>query len=399
MESHSAPGTAARGGRPAWRAVRPLLATKGRRIASGTGTRPARVRTSGRIAWWRRTVWRVRSHRAEALVFGGGVAAVAFVFGVAGWSRWLGATASRHGAVGDVIAGLAVAWVPLMVIDMRRCTRERSLRHKVESELIRVSATSRLQEQELDGCRDRVLRMLASGGPTIVYQPIVEMSSRRPVGYEALSRFGDGTPPDQWFAMADRVGLGLDLELAAVKNATASTALLPADSFLSVNVSADVLFDPRLHHVVSDDQAGRIVFEITEHVPLDDYERIRPAVAALRERGLRIAVDDAGSGYAGLRHIVDLHPDIIKLDGCLVRGLHEDIGRRSLIAALLAFSADLGVMLVAECVEEEAEAAMLQNWGVHFGQGWLFGKPAPLPALAEHLGHSFKVGEEEPRNA
>ena len=317
---------------------------------------------------------------------------LAFVVGVAVVTSLTGTTSRvghflRAGGVpADVFIGLAVCWIPLMVIDTRRCTREMLLRSRVEADLMREATATRARAQELAEIRAAAEGVLAAGGPRIVYQPIVEMSSGVVVGYEALSRFDDGIAPDVWFERAARVGMGADLELAAVQTALAGLAMLPVGAYLSINAGPALLCDPRLREVLASTSPDRIVLELTEHIAVDDYRDYRDAIGGLRRLGLRLAVDDAGAGYSSFRHVVDLTPDIIKIDGSLVHGAHLDPSRRSLIIALVSFAADLGATLIAECVEVEAEAEALRGWGIQIAQGWHFGRPAPMPAGEQPAG-------------
>jgi EAL domain-containing protein (putative c-di-GMP-specific phosphodiesterase class I) len=124
-----------------------------------------------------------------------------------------------------------------------------------------------------------------------------------------------------------------------------------------------------------------VVLELTEHVGVDDYSALTEALAGLRRRGVRLAVDDAGSGFASLRHVLNLAPDVIKLDGELVGGLDRDPARRALAGALLAFGADIGAEVVAEGIETARECAVLRGLGFRLGQGHHLGRPEPLVTL------------------
>ncbi|OMQ14171.1 hypothetical protein A7K94_0218525 [Modestobacter sp. VKM Ac-2676] len=122
-----------------------------------------------------------------------------------------------------------------------------------------------------------------------------------------------------------------------------------------------------------------LTVEVTEHAPVDDYDALVGAIACLRTAGIRLAVDDVGAGYASLRHVLRLRPDAVKLDIALVAGVHEDPAKQAMVTALVAFSGQTGVRLVAEGLEDPAEREALQDLGVGYGQGHLFGRPAPLP--------------------
>lgn len=219
----------------------------------------------------------------------------------------------------------------------------------------------------------------ADDGLRTLFQPIVDLTDGVVVGTEALSRFPEPPvrPPDQWFAEAAHVGLGAELEAKAIERAVDAASGLPASVYLSVNASPELLASDGLIAVAQRFGAGRLVVEVTEHHAVEAYEELLVFVQRLRRIGVRLAVDDAGSGYASFRHILSLNPDVIKLDIDLVRGIHQDQGRRSLARAMVAFAAEVGASLVAEGVEAPEEQAMLRSLGVGYGQGFLLGRPSP----------------------
>jgi EAL domain-containing protein (putative c-di-GMP-specific phosphodiesterase class I)/CheY-like chemotaxis protein len=210
------------------------------------------------------------------------------------------------------------------------------------------------------------------------FQPLVSLVDSAVVGYEALTRFADGTRPDVRFAEAARLGLGLDLELATVGAALQAAASLPSGAFLALNVSPSlVLAATRLGPAL----AGRrrhLVLELTEHAPVDDYEALRAAIERI-DPPVQVAVDDAGSGYASLRHILALRPAYVKLDMSWVRGIEADPARQALVAGLMHFAAEVGCQLIGEGIETEAERRTLRRLGVPLGQGYLLGCPLPAP--------------------
>ncbi len=221
-----------------------------------------------------------------------------------------------------------------------------------------------------------------------VYQPIIAIRDRRIVGVEALSRFA-GTPvrsPDAWFAEAASIGRGIDLEVYALRRALRALDSLPSNLLLTVNLSAATVLSGRVDDdVLADIDPVRLVIEMTEHEPIADYDELAGALQPLRERGTRLAVDDAGAGYASLRHILLLRPEFIKLDISLTRGIDADPARGALAAALIDFAADVGSAIIAEGVETEQELDTLQRLGAACGQGYFFGRPAPLvEALDRH---------------
>lgn len=332
-------------------------------------------------AGWARAARRVAAHRSEAVAFFGFVVALTVFIRLAEMLPWVGPTVAAHrlsGLPGATLMAMTMAWLPLMIIDMKRCTRETALRKRVQADLDERLLAERATVEADTAARAAVRSVLAGGGPRMVYQPIVDMSSGDVVGYEALSRFADGGNSEEWFARAVSVGLGVELELAAVGRAMSDLPLLDPRTYLSVNVSPAALADRRLVEHVRRVPVGRVVLELTEHSAVDDYGDARTAIAVLRGHGARLAVDDAGAGYASLRHIIDLSPDIIKVDRTLVQGIDSDPARRSLFVALVTFAADMGAQLVAEGVETAEEVERLSGWGVCLGQGWHFGRPQPI---------------------
>ncbi len=246
----------------------------------------------------------------------------------------------------------------------------------VLANLVEIEAS---REDEQQRSRSRIASLLDRGALTMVFQPIRDLRDGRLVGVEALARFhGPATPPDRWFIEAAAVGLGVDLELAALEAALVALPALAASAFLSVNVSPATLCSQRLPPILAQAQPGRLVLELTEHAPVEDYEELSAALVALRSAGVRFAVDDAGAGYASLAHILRLSPQLIKLDLELTRGIDTDPVRRALASALCSFAAGMGATIVAEGIETAAELAVLTELGVPLGQGYRLGRPGPL---------------------
>ena len=243
-----------------------------------------------------------------------------------------------------------------------------------------VHAASRAHEARISK-RARIRRVIDGGELEIAFQPIVALDSREIVGYEALSRF-DGEPqrgPDAWFAEAHEVGLGPDLELFAINLACGRSHALPDDVFMAVNVSPVTAERPDLLGLLAGCHVDHVVLEVTEHARVEDYPRFRVAIARVRELGASLAVDDAGAGFASLRHILELDAELIKLDGSLTRSLEADPRRRSLASALIEFGRESGASVLAEHIESEMQLIELRRLGVEYGQGYHLGRPAPLP--------------------
>ncbi len=238
--------------------------------------------------------------------------------------------------------------------------------------------------------RRRIEQVLEGRLWTTVFQPIVDVATGRVVGTEALARFS-GEPyrsPDAWFAEAAAVGLGRELELAAVQTALEQLAELQDAVYLSLNASADTVTSPALHELLHGVAVDRLVLELTEHARVDDYASLNAAIAPLRERGVRVAVDDAGAGFASLNHILRLEPDIIKLDGVFTHGIDRDPARRALASSLVTFGREIDACILAEGVETAAEFETVRSLDVGYAQGYYLARPGPLPmseALLDHL--------------
>ncbi len=230
--------------------------------------------------------------------------------------------------------------------------------------------------------RARVHRALTTGNLTPVFQPIRALASGDVVGYEALTRFADGTPPDEMIAAAHSVGMGLELEVGCISAALAASDSLPPNVWLSLNASPDViLHSAHLTHLLAG-RERRLVLEVTEHAEIRDYPAFGRALAAFGPR-VRLAVDDAGAGFASLRHVVELRPQFLKVDISLVRHADADMTRQAMIAGLRHFAERAGCEVIAEGIEEQAELDILRELGVTLGQGYLLGRPEPLPAAPQ----------------
>ena len=236
-------------------------------------------------------------------------------------------------------------------------------------------------ERTLERQKQVIEGALAARSLETLFQPIVDLRGGAAVGAEALARFAAPPirPPDVWFAEAASVGLGVELELAALRVALEHLRRLPSGLYMSVNASVETIMSDGFRAMLDDVPAERIVLELTEHSEVQDYTQFERAVRHLRSTGVRLAVDDAGAGYASFRHILNLHPDIIKLDIGLTRGIDGDPARRALGSALLAFGMDAyNATIVAEGIETEGEFKTLRALGCRFGQGFFLGRPGRL---------------------
>lgn len=232
--------------------------------------------------------------------------------------------------------------------------------------------------------RQRVAEVIATEAITMVFQPIYRTADGTLAAFEALARF-PATPargPDAWFADAAETGLGEALEFLALRKAMVALPALPAGVNLAVNLSPAALASPRLAEMLAGAPLDRLVLELTEHAAVQSYEDLRDGLGPLRQRGLRLAIDDVGAGHATLRHVLDLSPEIIKLDMSLIRAIDGDSARRALTEALTGYGRRIGCEIVAEGVETEAEYAILRSIGVTRVQGFLTGRPMPLAEAA-----------------
>jgi EAL domain-containing protein (putative c-di-GMP-specific phosphodiesterase class I)/DNA-binding NarL/FixJ family response regulator len=242
------------------------------------------------------------------------------------------------------------------------------------------------QAETANAAISRLQQIIARREYAIYLQPIVRLDGGAVVAAEALTRFSDGLPPDVRFAEAATLGLGLALQRATLAAAIEAAAGLPRQVALSVNLSADVLQgEPAIPRIVAD--AGRpLIVELTEHDRIDDYTAVRSALARLGP-GVKLAVDDAGSGYASLRHILALQPAYVKLDMEWVSGIDQDPVRRALVSGLAYFATETGCELIAEGIERNEELEALRELGVQLGQGYLLGRPAPAATFSGSAGH------------
>lgn len=246
-----------------------------------------------------------------------------------------------------------------------------------EEAAVRQAERSRERRERVDG-------VFAEGALRMVFQPICELETEEVSAFEALARFNadPSWPPDRWFDEATAVGRGTELELLAVASALRQMAALPSGVFMSVNVSPATAMDRRLADLLLP-VAASVCLELTEHTRVTDHERLLAAVRSLRKAGLRFAVDDAGAGYAGLRQMLLLRPDIIKLDLELIRGIDTDPARRALSTAMVSFARDIGAEIVAEGIETAAELDVLRSVGIRWGQGYHLGRPGEITDLVD----------------
>jgi EAL domain-containing protein (putative c-di-GMP-specific phosphodiesterase class I) len=268
-------------------------------------------------------------------------------------------------AVHRSVNGLSSISVPTV-----RETAERLVEHRSPHEA-----------RERQVAADRIARAIVGPSLHMVFQPIVELARGRIVGVEALARFAEKPRrmPEAWFAEAARVGLLAELELAAVERALAELPRIPDGTYLSINVCPETMGSEELRSLLDDADARRIVLEMTEQSPVKDHAQLSAQLVSLRERGIRLAIDDVGAGFASLERVIRFAPDFMKLDRSTVTGVAEDPVRRSLIERLVSFSDEVGMSVIAEGVESQADLDALRTLYVPYGQGFHLGRPGPIP--------------------
>jgi EAL domain-containing protein (putative c-di-GMP-specific phosphodiesterase class I) len=268
------------------------------------------------------------------------------------------------------------------------------LRELYEKEQTQAAALEAQKEQ-----LKRIREVLDGGLIKMVFQPIADLRDGSVAGLEGLARF-DLEPlrtPDLWFDEAQAVHLREELELAAVNVALAGLDQLPPGTYLSINLSPETVTSPRFAEMLPKLPAARVILEVTEHAPVKDYGALEEALHDFRARGGRLAVDDAGAGFASLKHILRLAPEVVKLDREVAQGIDADRPRRALASALISFASDIGAQVVAEGIETEAEVDALRGLGVSYGQGYYLARPGPIPpdGFDALLPHPATTGEPQ----
>lgn len=284
--------------------------------------------------------------------------------------RRLGMLYFRRRSGGSTFSGRDVDFVRVLALLI---TREISGRHAATEERRRAV--------------ERLAPVLFGEGLSMVFQPILRLETGQAVGFEALARFPASPPrgPDAWFREAAEIGLGAALEITAIRAALRHLRQVPSEAYMSVNVSPETVCTAAALGALDVEPPTRLAIELTEHARVTDYDLLAQRLAALRRRGVRVIVDDAGAGFASLRHILQLAPDAIKLDRSLIGGIHNDRAKRALAGSLVSFARDTGTSIIAEGIETREELDALRGLGVSHGQGFYLGRPTPLRSTEPSL--------------
>jgi EAL domain-containing protein (putative c-di-GMP-specific phosphodiesterase class I) len=301
---------------------------------------------------------------------------------------WWASITLRAGQFAIPAVGLVIGFVGL-------AGKLRELQEEIEHNFIAeneraareeaLAGADRARRERLSG---RIRRIVGGEGLDVALQPIVDLATGEIVGAEALARFTDAAgqpiPTESCFLDAHALDLGTELELAAVRLALASHDRLPEGLYLALNASPALLAGDELVELLAAHERRPLVVELTEHQQVEDYFALVHTLDQLREHGIRIAIDDVGSGFSSFRHVTRVNPEILKLDRSLVCGIDDDPVRQSLAAAIVTFAASVGAVVVSEGIESEAELACLRELAVGLGQGFFLGRPN-LGAVAQRL--------------
>ena len=296
-------------------------------------------------------------------------------------NAWWASLTLRAGQFAVPAVGLVLGFIA--VADrLRELQQELGRGLEVERERARrEEEIANLDRRRREQARERIARLAGGDGLDVALQPIVDLDSRRVVGAEALARFtderGDAIPTEETFLDAHALGVGVELELAVIRTALRSRTRLAEGLYLAVNVSPALLAGGELEALVERGEHGDrpLVVELTEHQAVEDYAQLDAALGRLRAHGLRVAVDDVGSGFASFRHVTRVKPEILKLDRSLVSGIDEDPVRQSLASAIVRFARDVDATVVSEGIESGDELSVLMDLAVSCGQGFYLARP------------------------
>jgi EAL domain-containing protein (putative c-di-GMP-specific phosphodiesterase class I) len=335
------------------------------------------------LLWWRRTggtpSWVELC--VLAMMALGTLDMVAYVSAPEAFAgAWWASLALRAGQFAVPAVGLLIGFIAVAE-KLREFEEELTQNLVAERERARAHhELASLDQRRRDHVQQRMRRLIDGEGLNVAFQPIVDLASGQVVGAEALARFkdadGSALPTERCFLDAHAVDLGIELELAVIRLALDNHARLPEGRYLALNVSPGVLeHDDLVDEIARRELRRPLVVELTEHQPVEDYVALSASLARLRALGLRVAVDDVGSGFASFRHVTRVNPDILKLDRTLVCGIDDDPVRQSLASAIVSFARDVGATVVSEGIESESELCCLKDLAVGCGQGFYLARP------------------------
>lgn len=233
---------------------------------------------------------------------------------------------------------------------------------------------------------DEIKRIIKEEDISTVFQPIVNLKNGEIIGYEALTRGPSESPlssPTELFKAAENYSLLWDLELLCRTKAIEKGSHLSPSKYLFINVDPLILRDDKFKkgftkeflksHNISPEA---IIFEITERTSIEDFSSFKFALKNYTEQGYKIAIDDTGAGYSGLKMLTETKPHYVKIDMDIIRNIHKDNFKKALIKSFVELSEVTGMKLIAEGIECEEELIVLMELGVVFGQGFFLQRPA-----------------------
>jgi len=227
--------------------------------------------------------------------------------------------------------------------------------------------------------RAGIRRVVAERDFEVVFQSVHEVGSGRVVGVEALARFPcEPFRPDMFLAQAAQMGLGIDLETAIVQRVMSMVPQLPDDVFVAVNISPGAALAAPWQRLLATVDPSRIVLELTEHDAVLNYGALDDALETCRSRGIRVAVDDVGAGFASFSHVLELSPEFVKIDQSITRHIDTDDARRRLAHAIAELAGQMGSTVIAEGVETQGELDAVSAAGIKTAQGYYLARPKPL---------------------
>lgn len=233
------------------------------------------------------------------------------------------------------------------------------------------------REERGEDAAEEIANLIIDDALTVIHQPIYDLTDWHLIGHECLMRHKDDPErsPHELLARARAAGSTLELELHVAGKAIATLDPAHPDRFIAINVSPETLASPALKRVIPEGIASQLVIELNAQDTAADPQAVRAAIETLKERAW-VAVSSKGAGFAGLQALVDLGPDIVKIDPDFLTGIATDTSRRALLKALVQFAAETGVTLIAQGVETRDDLQALRELGIRFAQGNILGKPA-----------------------
>jgi EAL domain-containing protein (putative c-di-GMP-specific phosphodiesterase class I) len=262
---------------------------------------------------------------------------------------------------------------------------ELQIRHALEEARGHIDLIARIESRRR---RKQIIDLVLERQIYSVYEPIVQVSTRTVFGYEALARGPDGTElhsPAKLFALASEHDLIFQLDCLCRQSGLDGARDLPGGAKLFLNVRPSTIHDPNFRADALEQTLHRcelapsdVVFEISEQESIANFDIFKEVRDYYGKLGFQIALDDVGAGHASLEAVMEIQPEFIKVDRAFCAKIDEDPGRQHLLRALQSLADRIGARIIGEGLDTLEELETLGRIGIHFGQGWLFGKPHRL---------------------